>query len=126
MIAPVGKAGGALRSEPARNYAIIYITADTCATNFPPFPKEQDPRWLKDQVNAINALRKRAEEDWKRDQELLEEWRRIGERLETARLECEIYFRPPKKLGRGREPKKWDYRRPLRTSRAQQKRPRRR
>lgn len=124
MIASVGKAGGAIWSESAGNCTIIYITADmTCANNYPPLPKEQDPQWLRDQ---LNALRKKTEEDWKRYEALLEEWRRVGERLEQARYDCEVFRIPAKKQGHGRKPKKWDTRRPQKTTRVRQKRPRRR
>lgn len=79
-----------------------------------------------DRMRKLNELRKKAEEDWKRFQELREEFCRIGEKLEAARYACEVFRLPPKKLGRGREPKKWDHRRPQRTTKARQKRPRRR
>lgn len=114
-------------TETAGNTTIIYITTDTsCSTNLPPLPKEQDPRWLNDVAKKLSELHKRQEEEWERGQREREEWLRIGEKLETARFSCEIFHIPPKKLGRGREPKKWDHHRPQRTTKVRQKRPRRR
>lgn len=115
MIAHAG-AGG--------HQATIFVYIND-ATNSLPLPIEQDQNWLNAKIRALNLRRENAEADWKAWQAWLEEWKLLGDELARRRFDSETFFRPPKKLGHGREPKKWDHLRPQRTTRARKRRPRR-